>query len=188
MNGSTIASSERITFAGIAVTPDATWCAVEIGDFNGDGSSDVLWRNNNGAMAEWLMNGNEIMQSVTPNHGGAAVSPDATWTTQVEADKLRLSGAKQDRLQTRGPSRQAAVFAFADVRFGVLAGSPGRRSSQTCHAVLVLLFDGFAIQPVNHVSKPAGRAVDGFKAVTRTIIRLVRNGMLDELLSDGATK
>ena len=79
MNGSTIASSDRITFAGIAVTPDATWHVVEIGDFNGDGSSDVLWRNDNGAMAQWLMNGNEIMQSVTPNYGGTAVSPDASW-------------------------------------------------------------------------------------------------------------
>lgn len=84
MNGSTIALSERITFAGIAVTPDATWHAVEIGDFNGDGSSDILWRNDNGAMAEWLMNGNVIMQSVTPNYGGTAVSPDATWTTQAK--------------------------------------------------------------------------------------------------------
>ncbi len=79
MNGSTIASSDRITFAGIAVTPDATWHVVEISDFNGDGSSDVLWRNDNGAMAQWLMNGNEIMQSVTPNYGGTAVSPDASW-------------------------------------------------------------------------------------------------------------
>ena len=83
MNGSTIASSGVITFGGVAVTPDASWHIVEVGDFNGDSSSDILWRNDNGSMAEWLMNGRTIMQSVTPSTGSAAISPDATWSTQA---------------------------------------------------------------------------------------------------------
>ena len=59
------------------------------------------------------------------------------------------------------------------------------RRDQECFA-LIVLFDGFAIQPVNHVSKPTGRAADGFKAVTRNITRLIHNETFNELLSDGA--
>jgi hypothetical protein len=84
MNGSTIASSNFITSNGVAVTPDATWSIVEIGDFNGDGNSDILWRNTSGALAEWLMNGTSIMKSLTPASNGTPVSPDATWTPQAK--------------------------------------------------------------------------------------------------------
>ena len=84
MNGSTITSSGAITFGGSAIAPDASWHVVEIGDFNGDSNSDILWRNDNGAMAEWLMNGTTIMQSVTPTTGALPVSPDASWSTQAK--------------------------------------------------------------------------------------------------------
>ena len=83
MNGNTITSSGLVTSGGAAVAPDATWHVVEIGDFNGDGNSDILWRNNNGTMAEWLLNGTSISQSVTPAAGGVPASPDATWSTQA---------------------------------------------------------------------------------------------------------
>jgi hypothetical protein len=57
---------------------------VEIGDFNGDSNADILWRNNDGALAEWLMNGNAIGQSLTPTSNGAMVSPEASWSTQAK--------------------------------------------------------------------------------------------------------
>ena len=79
MNDSTITSINAH-----AATSHASWNVVDIADFNGDSNSDILWRNNSGAMAEWLMNGTSIMSSVTPNLGGAAVSPDATWSTQAK--------------------------------------------------------------------------------------------------------
>jgi Ca2+-binding RTX toxin-like protein len=84
MNGNTIVSSASITSGGVAVTPNATFHVVEIGDFNGDGNSDILWRNDNGALAEWLMNGTAISQSLTPTSNGAPVSPDATFATQAK--------------------------------------------------------------------------------------------------------
>ncbi len=84
MTGATIISSNAITFNGTAVTPDASWHVVQIGDFNGDGQSDMLWRNDAGALSEWLMNGTTIMQSLTPASNGAAISPDASWSTQVK--------------------------------------------------------------------------------------------------------
>jgi len=84
MNGSTITSSATVTFGGAAIAPNASWHVVEIGDFSGDGSTDILWRNDSGAMAEWLMNGATVVASVTPSSGGAAVMPDSTWTTQAK--------------------------------------------------------------------------------------------------------
>jgi serralysin len=84
MNGSAIGSSGVITSNGAAVSVGVSWHVVEIGDFNRDGSSDILWRNDNGALAEWLMNGTAVTQSLTPAFNGAAVSPDATFTTQAK--------------------------------------------------------------------------------------------------------
>jgi ELWxxDGT repeat protein len=84
MNGTTISSSGSITFNGAVVAPDASWHVVEIGDFNGDSDADILWRNDNGALAEWLMNGNAIGQAITPTSNGATVSPDGSWSTQAK--------------------------------------------------------------------------------------------------------
>ena len=84
INGTTITASGAITSGGVAVAPDATWHVVEIGDFNADGNSDILWRNNNGALAEWLMNGTTIASSFAPSSNGSAVSPDASWSTQAK--------------------------------------------------------------------------------------------------------
>ena len=84
MNGSVIASSGEITSNGTVMRPDASWHVVEIGDFDGNGNSDILWRNDNGALAEWLMNGNAITQTLTPTSNSTPVSPDATFTTQAK--------------------------------------------------------------------------------------------------------
>ena len=41
--------------------PDLAWTIVETGDFNGDGQTDIAWRNtSNGANAVWLMNGTNV--------------------------------------------------------------------------------------------------------------------------------
>ncbi len=40
------------------------WSIVEIGDYNGDGYSDILWRDNLGNTAIWFMNGPRILQAV----------------------------------------------------------------------------------------------------------------------------
>ncbi len=84
MNGTTITSGAAITSGGVTVAPDASWHVVEIGDFNGDGNSDILWRSDSGTMAEWLMNGSTISQSLTPAASGVPVSPDASWSTQAK--------------------------------------------------------------------------------------------------------
>jgi ELWxxDGT repeat protein len=84
MNGTTITGGGSITSGGAVVAPDASWHVVEIGDFNGDNNTDILWRSDSGALSEWLMNGTTISQSLTPSSGGAAASPDASWSPQVK--------------------------------------------------------------------------------------------------------
>jgi hypothetical protein len=84
MNGSTIAASGLVNVSGNAVAPDANWHVVEIGDFNGDARTDILWRNDSGQVAEWLMKGTTITSSFVPSAGGTGVSPDATWHIQAK--------------------------------------------------------------------------------------------------------
>ena len=80
MDGSAIASSATPTYQGSAVSPGASWSVAGIGDFNGDGDADVLWRNTNGSLAMWLMDGSTITSSATPTYEGSAVSPGASWS------------------------------------------------------------------------------------------------------------
>jgi hypothetical protein len=40
----------------IGSNPGPTWHVKGSGDFNGDGHADILWQNDNGAVADWLMN------------------------------------------------------------------------------------------------------------------------------------
>jgi probable HAF family extracellular repeat protein len=84
MNGSAVKSSAAITYQGNVVSPDASWKIVEIGDFNNDGSSDILWRNDNGAMTQWIMNGSQIMSTATPSAQGSPIAPDANWNVQAK--------------------------------------------------------------------------------------------------------
>jgi hypothetical protein len=51
------------------------------GDFNGDGIADILWRNSNGALADWSMNGSSIASSQLVN-----AAPGASWSIAETAD------------------------------------------------------------------------------------------------------
>jgi FG-GAP-like repeat/FG-GAP repeat len=86
MNQSTITSSQTVTSQGKAATPDSSWSVVAMGDFDGDGHQDILWRNTNGSLAEWLMNGSIITSSQSPTYQGKAVVPDASWSVVAVGD------------------------------------------------------------------------------------------------------
>ena len=86
MNGGSIQSNGILTSGGVPVTPGPTWSVAGISDFNGDGNADVLWRNSDGTLADWSMNGTTIMSSGILNIGGTAVKPDATWSVVGTGD------------------------------------------------------------------------------------------------------
>jgi hypothetical protein len=56
--------------------PGTDWHAVGVGDYNGDGKSDILFQNTNGSLAIWEMNGGQILAS--PGIG----NPGPTWHSQ----------------------------------------------------------------------------------------------------------
>ena len=58
------------------------WSVVAIGDYNGDGRDDILWRNSNGTVTDWLGNTNG---SFTPNDANAATVVPTAWHVQPEA-------------------------------------------------------------------------------------------------------
>jgi hypothetical protein len=62
MNGTQVMQSR------VVGTEPTTWTIIGTGDFNGDGRSDILWRDTNGNISEWFMNGTHIAQSVTVNN------------------------------------------------------------------------------------------------------------------------
>ena len=61
--------------------PGAGWTVAGTGDFNGDGRDDILWRNANGDVTNWLgqANGN-----FAGNAANSYNNPGAGWTVQAE--------------------------------------------------------------------------------------------------------
>jgi hypothetical protein len=80
MNGSQVAASQQVTLGGGAATPDSSWSVAGIGDFSGDGKADVLWRNTNGSLIDWTMNGSQIASVQAVTLGGSAATPDSSWS------------------------------------------------------------------------------------------------------------
>jgi hypothetical protein len=47
----------------LASVDPAAWTIAATGDFNGDGKSDILWRNTNGEAVIWFSNGTSVTSS-----------------------------------------------------------------------------------------------------------------------------
>jgi hypothetical protein len=62
MNGTTILN-QATSF--VASVPAGNWSIVGTGDFNGDGRSDILWRDTSGNVAIWEMNGTTILNQAS---------------------------------------------------------------------------------------------------------------------------
>ena len=70
MNGASILSS-----GGLGNIP-TTWSVVATGDYNGDGKSDLLWRDTSGNTAIWFMNGATVLST------GSLGNIPTSWTVQ----------------------------------------------------------------------------------------------------------
>jgi hypothetical protein len=70
-------------FAGNFANADANagtdWHIVGTGDFNGDGRSDILWRNDNGDLTNWL---GQLNGGFASNSSNAYSHVDTTWHVQ----------------------------------------------------------------------------------------------------------
>jgi serralysin len=86
MNGSQIASSQLLTSQGATETLGSAWSVAGIGDFDGDGKSDILLRNANGTFADWTMNGSQIASSQLVSSQGATVTLGSAWSVAGVGD------------------------------------------------------------------------------------------------------
>jgi hypothetical protein len=68
MNGTSILNASTSFVANVP----GTWTIVGTGDFNGDGRSDILWRDTSGNVAIWEMNGTTILNQATSFVGNVA--------------------------------------------------------------------------------------------------------------------
>jgi hypothetical protein len=59
LNGTTVAST------GLAGGATADWQIAGVGDFDGDGRTDLLWRHNSGTLAIWFLDGTTITGTAT---------------------------------------------------------------------------------------------------------------------------
>ncbi len=67
-------------YANASIGVSLDWQVVGTGDFNGDGRDDVLWRNDNGMITDWL---GEVSGGFTANHANAATGVPLEWTVQA---------------------------------------------------------------------------------------------------------
>ena len=82
MSGATITTSGSVTAGGSAVAPDATWSVAGVGDLDGNGAADVLWRQSStGTLTDWSMSGSNIVSSST-----ISAAPDSSWSIADIAD------------------------------------------------------------------------------------------------------
>jgi hypothetical protein len=70
MDGTTVSSETVID------TVPSVWSVAATGDYDGDGMSDILWRDTGGNTAIWFMNGTNVASSA------AVGNIPTTWTVQ----------------------------------------------------------------------------------------------------------
>src|SRR6516165_10593472 len=88
--GTTIGQNGMFTFNEQVNLPaqDPSWSVAGVGDFNGAGTADILWRNTNGQVAVWEMTGTADNRSVAIQGQFNIVQPgtntpqlvDPSWT------------------------------------------------------------------------------------------------------------
>jgi hypothetical protein len=85
------------------------WSIVQTGDYNGDGISNLLWRDNLGNTAMWFMNGTTVASSAAV---GNIPTPCTVQSPSVrQPEHLMLARPRDRRVEQAGdadPVRQSA--------------------------------------------------------------------------------
>ena len=113
-------------FANADANAGTDWHIVGTGDFNGDGRSDILWRNDNGDVTDWL---GQSGGGFTSNFGSAYYQVDNSWhiagTGDFNGDGRtdilwrNDSGRVTDWLGQSGSGGFVSNFANADANAGL---------------------------------------------------------------------
>jgi hypothetical protein len=72
-------------FGNVNANPGTNWQVVQVGDFNGDGRDDILWRSDTGELTDWLGTSNGSFAS---NSANLDAHPGTDWHTQPPATML----------------------------------------------------------------------------------------------------
>jgi hypothetical protein len=111
---------------------DMTWNVKGVGDFNGDGRADILWRHNNGQVAIWHMAGGVNIGDIYP--GGT--DPYGVWRIDRVAD---FDGNGRSDILWRDTNGQLAIWFNGDIGAAAYpsyhnAGGPVHHSWQVAAA------------------------------------------------------
>ena len=68
---------------GFVKTVDFSWTVAAMGDFNGDGRDDILWRHSSGIVTDWLSNGGYVF---TNNHANTGQAVPIDWQVAGTGD------------------------------------------------------------------------------------------------------
>jgi Domain of unknown function (DUF4347)/FG-GAP-like repeat len=119
MDGTTVVSS----VATSTPTLDQKWKAAGTGDFNGDGKADMLWRNDDGSVALWQMNGTAVTSIAT-----STPRLDSSWTTAGTGD---FTGEGKSDILWRNDDGRVVLWQMngAEVVASLATSTPSRDSS-----------------------------------------------------------